>query len=529
MLRVSLYQQSPYEVDPDELRLAPDAFERHLRTALPKMVSPEEFADFYAEDGAGSRCPVQLLGMEMLKYRYDLSDTELVERCRRDLGFRYAIGLRWGEEPPGTATVTRYRAKLRALKGDDFVQRRVLEFAVEQGVLTDTELQAVDSTNTDCRGAVIDTFNLVATGIRQVVRAVAGCLGTNPDDRAQQWGLQRYMARSIKGQVSIDWSDEAARNALVTEEIRDADRLIKQVDELQVTLPSDVEEAVKLLQRVARQDVEELADGTFRIAKGTATGRIISVTDPEARHGRKSSSKVINGFKTHVMGTIESQFVTGIVVTDAGTHDAEPTATLIDQTESNGLKPKEAVGDCAYGTGANLRRTADKGVQMLTKLPTPSHKGAIPKREFDIDLELLQVTCPGGRTTSTLSLVKDPGGSDQRVRRFHFDKTDCQSCELRMQCCKPTATGRARSVTLNTHEHELQQLKEFNNSERAPQILRKRSAIERLLSHLVRIGMRHARFFGMRKVQFQAFMTAAAYNLQRLFTLTAASLRSATT
>jgi hypothetical protein len=469
---------------------------------------------------------LQLLGMELLKFRYGLSDRELVGRGRRDLGFRYAVGLRKGEAPPGTATLTRFRAKLRKLKGDDFVQRRVLKLAVEEGALIDTDLQAVDSTNTDCRGAVNDTFNLVAAGIRQTVRAVAGCIGTEPSKLAVRWGVERYMARSIKGQVSIDWSDEAARNALITEEVRDADRLVARLAELPATLPPDVHEAVELLQQVARQDVEELADGTFRIARGTAPGRIISATDPEARHGRKSSSKVIHGFKTHTIGTIDSQFVTAILMTDAGTHDAEPTAALIEQTERYGLKPREVVGDCAYGTGPNLRRAAAKGVQVLSKLPSPSHKGSISKRKFAVDLEALQVTCPGGETTSTFSRVEDPAGSGQRVPRFRFDKSGCQSCSLRQRCCKATARGGARSLTLSTHEPELQRLKTFNDSERAPQILRRRSAIERLISHLVRMGMRHARFFSLHNVQFQALMTAAAYNLQRLFTLTAAAAPS---
>lgn len=521
MLRTQLYQKSPHEIDPDELRLAPDAFERHLRDALPQLVTLQDFAECYAGEGADSRCPLQLLGMEILKFRYNLSDRELIERCRRDLGFRYAIGLKWGEEPPGTATVTRFRAMLRKLKGDDFVQRRVLDLAVKQGVLTDTELQALDSTNTDCRGAVIDTFNLVAAGIRQVVRALACCLGVNRDELAQSWKLQRYMARSIKGQVRIDWNNEDARNALLTEEIRDADRLIERSRELKIKLPPDVEEAVKLLQSVARQDVEELADGTFRIAKGTTPGRIISATDPEARHGRKSASKVINGFKTHVMGTIDSQFVTGIVITAASTHDAEPTTDLIDQAESNGVKPKSALGDCAYAPGANIRRAAAQDVQILTKVSSPSHKGAIPKSAFDIDPHLLRVTCPGGHTVTTHSMVKDPNGSDERVARFRFDATDCQSCPLRTQCCKVTATGGARVITLSVYEPELQQLKTFNKSDAAPELLRKRSSVERLISHLVRIGMRHARFFGLLKTQFQAYMTAAAYNLQRLFTLTA--------
>lgn len=259
--------------------------------------------------------------------------------------------------------------------------------------------------------------------------------------------------------------------------------------------------------------------------RGTASDRVISVTDPQARHGRKSASKVINGFKTHVMGTIDSQFVTGIVVTDAGTHDARPTGQLIEQAESNRLKPKEAVGDNAYGTGANIRRAAEDGVRILTKMPSPSHKGSFPKRDFDIDLDRMQVTCPAGITTHTFGLVNDPAGSKERVPRFRFDKTNCQSCDLRMECCKATANGGTRALTMNVYEHELQQVKTFNDSERAPQVLRRRSAIERLLSHLVRMGMRHARFFGIHKVQFQAYMTAAAYNLQRLFTLTAASPR----
>ena len=529
MLRVRLYQQSLDEVDPDELSLGADEFERQLRDVLPKLCAPQDFDGFYAEGGAGSRCPFQLLGMEILKYRYDLSDRELVKRCRRDLGFRYAVGLRKGEMPPGTATLTRFRANLREVKGDDFVQRRVLDLAVAGGVVTDTALQAVDSTNTDCRGAIIDTFNLVATGIRQVVRQVARCLGTTPEEQATQWKLERYMARSVKGQVSIDWSDKAARDALITEEIGDADGLVKRLAELKVEFPSDVKEAVELLQRVVRQDVEKMADGTYQIAQGTTSDRVISVTDPEARHGRKSSSKVINGFKTHVMGTLDSQFVTGIVVTDAATHDAEPTAKLIEQGEQNSLKPQQTVGDSAYGTGANVRRAADKGVEMLTKLPSPSHKGSIPKRDFNIDLVTNQVTCPAGVTTRAFSLVKDPAGSTEMVPRFRFDKATCQACDLCKRCCKGTADGGARSLALSSHERELQGLKAFNQTEQAPKILRKRSAIERLISHLVRLGMRHARFFGLQKVQFQAFMTAAAYNLQRLFTLTAPPPRSSPT
>lgn len=524
MLRVSFYQFSFTKVDPDRIGLAPDSFERHLPEFLSQGVSTEELQGLAGStEGAPTRCVLAKLAMVLLRFRYDLSERELVERCRRDLGFRYALGLEDGEDPPSARTYRRFQDDLLKVKGEEYLLALSLRAAVAAGVLDDTALQAVDSTNTDCRGAVIDTFNLVAAAIRQVIRVTARCLGRRPRELARDWKLSRYLARSIKGAADIDWSDERQRNELLTSEIRDADALVAQVRELakRLHLPEEIEETVELLQTVARQDVEQNDDGTFRIARGTASGRIISISDPEARHGRKSASKTINGFKTHVVGTIESQFVTGIAITDAATHDAEPTSTLIRQAEAHGLKPEELVGDSAYGAGANIRQAHEQGVELHTKVPRPSARGAIPKQDFDINVDALAVTCPAGITTDEYTMVgkNDPHGP---VPQFRFAKEDCQACSLRAECCSATANGGARVIRLNPHEAEIQANRAFAQTERGKQVLRSRSSVERLISHLVRMGMRHARFFTMARVQVQAFMVAATYNLQRLFTLSAA-------
>lgn len=523
MLRAALHQQSMLEVKPDEIGLADNAFERHLPRLIPRLVSVEDFKDFYAEGlGGGSRCPLVLVGMLLLQNRYNVSDRELIARCRRDLGWRYALGLGPGEPPPGQATVQRFRAKLRKLKSAGFLHACSLKLAEGDGLVEDVELQAVDSTNTDCRGAVIDTFNLVAAGVRTVINGVARWKGTAANTLAAQWELSRYMTRSIKGAAGIDWSDEKARNALITEEIQDADRVPGLVEGLGPELPAEVSEALELLALVAHQDVEKLDDATYRVARGTAKGRIISITDPEARHGRKSSAKRIQGFKTHVMGTIRSQLVTSVHITNAGTHDALPTLDLIKQAGAHGLKPQEAVADAAYGTGANLRACEAHGVSILTKQGASSHKDSLPKRAFDINLKDMRVTCPAGETTERYTLVKDGAGSGQRVPKFHFDKETCQECALRATCSSQTRKGRNRVLMLSVYEAELQRTKTFNASPRAGEVLRSRSAIERLISHLVRMGMRRARYFGMHMVQFQAHMVAAAYNVQRYITLMAA-------
>jgi len=527
MLQFLFCQLSMLDVDPNLIQLEADSFERQLPELLPRLIPREALKGFYsstATAGAPACCPMQLVAMLLLQFRYDLSERELYVRCLRDLGFRHAIGLEADATPPSARTLRRFRGDLFAAKGDDFLLRLSLRLARDEGLIDDDDLQAIDSTNTDCRGAVVDTYNLVARGIRQVIRSVGQCLETRPDALARRWGMSRYMARSMKGAAEIDWSDEAQRNALLTQEVRDADLVAAKVAELQeqVALPPDVDAAVRLLAVVARQDVEELEDGTFRIAKGTAKGRVISITDPEARHGRKSSSKVINGFKTHAMGTISSQFVTGIAITDASVHDAAPTQDLIKQAERNEVKPREAVADGAYGTGANLRACTELGVALHAKPGRPTSRGAIPKRDFDIDLDEMEVTCPGGQTTRNYTLVKAASGSEERVPTFHFAKADCQQCALKETCCSRTAKGGKRALKLSTHEAELQENRRFCETERGRQVLRDRSSVERLLSHLVRMGMRHARFFTMKKVQLQANMVAAAYNLQRVMTLRAA-------
>ena len=91
MLHYSFYQHSLFEVDPDAIGLEGDAFERHLPWLISRLVSPGDFKGFYIEDqGAGTCCPMMLLAMLLLQFRFDVSDKELVRRCRRDLGWRYA-------------------------------------------------------------------------------------------------------------------------------------------------------------------------------------------------------------------------------------------------------------------------------------------------------------------------------------------------------------------------------------------------------------------------------------------------------
>lgn len=531
MLRSTFSQFSFTAIDPDALGLADDAIERFLHDRVEDLATVEDFAGFYhPSGGAESCCPLVLFVMAVLAYRTGVSEREAVRRTRRDLGWRYAMRLGPSGRTPSRASFQRFLKKMRATLGEDFVHVRALRLATAEGLLDDTELQAADSTNTDCRGAIIDTFNLISRGIGNVLRRVSDWTGEPVADLAQRLCATEYLARSIKGTADVDWTNRQERNALLTRLVRDALRLVAVIDSPEVVElrpPSAVRRAVALLDQVALQDVEQLPDGTYKIRQGTARGRVISITDPEARHGRKSGAKKINGHKTHVLATLESQLVTAILITDAGLHDSVPCAELLLQADHLGLKPSRALGDLAYGTGKNRRTCAELGVEILTKV-AKSSESYIDKSLFDIDLAALKVTCPAGRTTTTYTRVKAEKGSDEKVPRFRFDKPTCLSCPLAQKCCKATREGTgARTVTLNLFEAELQAAREFNQTAEARPLLRKRCTIERVLSHLMRFGLRAARFFGQKATQFQAFMTAAAYNLQRIATLLARRRRKA--
>ena len=58
------------------------------------------------------------------------------------------------------------------------------------------------------------------------------------------------------------------------------------------------------------QDLDpDPGDKGFRIAEGVAENRQISIEDSEMRHGRKSASQLIAGFKVQVVSTLLCGFI----------------------------------------------------------------------------------------------------------------------------------------------------------------------------------------------------------------------------
>jgi len=213
-------------------------------------------------------------------------------------------------------------------------------------------------------------------------------------------------------------------------------------------------QAAELLATVTGQDLEEDADGVFRIARQVAGDRVISTVDPQARHGRKTAARGFDGYKGHIAVDPDSELITATAVTPGNSGDAEAAAGLLadllaagqDSAGPAGEGGAAVYGDAAYGSGELLERVEDAGLRAGIKVqPPPAPKGHFPKDRFGIDLHAGTVTCPAGITMP----IGAPAGRGVGTARFGVA---CRTCPLAAQC---TTSHGGRTITIGPHEIRL--------------------------------------------------------------------------
>ena len=286
---------------------------------------------------------------------------------------------------------------------------RSLEFARQSGYLKGQRLKVIlDTTDILGRGAVKDTYNLLGDGIQQLCRALAQDKEQKLEGWVQEHEFQRYFGSSLKGEAPVDWDDEQSRRNFLQGIVLDAQRLMRLAQELRATLAEDhphreqLAQAGQLLEQLLEQDVE-FPEGQAKLKEGVSRDRVVSVHDPEMRHGRKSSSKRFDGHKAAVAVDAESQLITDVEVLAGNAWDGSDALALTEGSETNtGLPVDETVGDCAYGEGSIRQEFADEQRKLIAKVPNTGRKDQIHKSEFRIDQEALTCTCPAGHTTANL-------------------------------------------------------------------------------------------------------------------------------
>ena len=500
-----------------------DTFYGLLASLRGQLFRDSDFAGFYCADNGRDSVPPSLLATALLLQTHDkVSDAEAKAKADFDIRWKVALGIEIEDRPFAKSTLQVFRAQLILHDKVRAVFESSLRLARESGYLKKRGMRvALDTTNILGRGAVRDTCNLLADGIVKLLRALAAVEQTSVKGWAEARGYGRYLGSSIKGESAIDWSDRKARTALLGEIVADADRLLEVSRQAQVVLPEGSAErqgivaAAELLGQLLLQDVERTCDG-IGLKDGVSKDRMLSVHDPEMRHGHKSSRRRFDGHKAAIVVDTGSQLITAVDVLPGNAPDNLGALELVERSEANtGVPVEESLGDAAYGDGDTRQAFADAGRTLIARVPGRPNKAHFPKEDFLIDLASGTCTCPAGRVTRHLrpsGTRTGPTGRMHRLKEFRFDAAVCGVCPLRSQCVAGSS-GKGRTVQLHPQEALLQQARALQQSEAFAGYRKWRVVVEHRLARLVQLGIRQARYFGRAKARFQLYLAATVANL----------------
>lgn len=499
-----------------------DSFYGFLANHRDQLFHDEDFADLYCLDNGRPGVPPSLLATALLLQTYDgVSDEEAKARADFDLRWKVALGIGLEDRPFAKSTLQLFRAHLVLHDRVRALFQASLAFARQTGYFRGRTMRAVlDTSYILGRGAVTDTYNLLAEGIAKLVRALAAQTGEEPADWAAMQGLARYFGTSLKGEAAIDWDDPTARQTLLGSIVADADWLLALARAALTDQSAEdreqgrLREAAALLTQLLLQDIDRPANGPT-LKQGVSPDRVIAVHDPEMRHGRKSAAKRFDGHKAAIAVDPESQLITAALVLPGNAQDHERALELVEQAEANAAAVTETIGDCAYGDSGTRLTFAGAGRPLVAKVPMHRSQRQLPKEDFRIDLETMTCVCPAGQHTRTIVSISSGtryGAPGTPLRAFRFDATACDACPLRPACLR-ARRGRGRLVMLHPQEAALQAARAFQQSDAFAPYRKLRQVAEHRLARLMQLGVRQARYVGRVKTHGQLLVAATVANL----------------
>lgn len=474
-----------------------------------ELISDEDFAHLYSREKGRPSIPPSVMVKALLCATHDKlsSDRETSRRTRVDSDWKAAMGVDDLFEGIGATTFSLMRARMVLHDADAKLFERTIEKAVAAGVFKGKVTAIIDSSPVHGAGAVADTYELV----RKVAGRLARALGGHLDSALAAAALA---AAAVK--PDIDWQDPVARRAHLEKMVVLALQMLDAADADEVKDLPAVVEAADLLAQVIDQDVEVDGDH-LAIRDAVARDRVISHSDPEMRHGRKSASRRFDGFKMDLITDEDSELVLGVDVRAANAGDGDGARPLLDQVQAlGGVEVETLLGDMAYSDGDVREAVEETGVDLVAKVPPVTNSGRFPKTDFKIDNENKQVTCPAGNTTTASRQVKDHKG--RRATAYTFDPAICAACPLRDQC---TTSTKGRQIIVGRHHDRIEAARAAQAEPDTKALLRKRPKVERKIDHLQDLGMGKARYRGRRKTRLQALLAATVANFKRLVVIDA--------
>lgn len=481
-------------------------FLRLHRHTLFDATFQEELATLYAERPKGQPpVPPALLALVTILQAYTgVGDAEAVEAAVMDRRWQLVLDcLDCTDAPFSQGTLVAFRERLIVAEMDRRLIARTVEIAAQTKGFGHTALRAaLDSSPLWGAGRVEDTYNLLGHALRKAIGVLARQQGRELAAEATRAGAPLLAGASLKAALDCDWDDPAARMGALGQVLT---ALAAVEAHVAAQPPSSAQalaqRSMAVAQQVVRQDVEARPDGTMALRQGVAPERRISVEDPDMRHGRKSRTQRVDGYKRHVLRDLDSTLIRAAGVTRANAPEATVTDDLVADLAPQQVTLTELHIDRAY-LSSTLVQERPAGVTIFCKAWPVRQGPRFAKTAFHLDWARGVIRCPGQVQVSFV-----PGGV------VRFPAQACAACPLRPQC---TSSAHGRSVSIHSDEHLLAELRARQQTSAGRAALRERVQVEHDLAHVGAWQGDRARYRGQRKNLFDLRRTCVVNNLHVL-------------
>lgn len=480
-------------------------FLRYHRHELFDDAFQEELVTLYAPSLRGHPPipPAQLALATIVQAYTGVSDDEVIEATLMDRRWQLVLDcLDTGQAPFSKGTLVAFRKLLIEAQMDRRLIERTIELASQNQEFGSRALRAaLDSSPLWGAGRVEDTYNLVGHALKKVICVVADQQERELVEVARDAGAELVCGSSLKAELDRDWDQQIEKDEALTLVLN----VLQAVETWVQTLPQEdallAQPSLAIAQQVKAQDVQVDEKGKESLIKGVAKDRRVSVEDSEMRHGRKSRSVLVDGYKRHVLHDLDTNLIRAVGITPANVPEASVTEAISGDLERQEVCLKELHIDRAY-LSSHLVRERHDDLEMYCKAWPVRESNYFSKQAFVLDWEQQIIRCPAGQAMSF-----EPGG----IVRFPADT--CAQCPLKAQCT-PSANG--RSVSIHPDEALLIELRTLQQTSRGRAQLRERVAVEHTLAHVGRWQGRRARYRGVRKNLFDLRRCAVVHNLHVL-------------
>jgi len=498
-------------------KIPENSYWHKIRKWAIENLNDEMFQPLFSYYGRASVSPVYTFTAMLIQLEKGYSDTEIEEETRFDDRVKYGITAPRDFDGIDAVTLCDHRKRFFMNETGRKILIQTINQAKEAGMFEEENLHVIDSFMVWGASAKQDTYTMLYQGIKMVLNV----MGFYEMDEEGRKVLKRTDYNEKGKKPKINWEDSKEKAELLEGLVKDALMLVSYVRG-QNEIKDDLKESVDLLEKIALQDVDIDKDGHVTMKQGTAKDRIISVNDPEMKHGHKTSSKLSDGYKAEIItGGEKASIVIGIEVDGANVADGEHMSDLIDKCKADGNEIDKLYGDTAYCDWGEIEKREEEGMEFCVKVSHASNAaGGYTKEDFRIDIDNGEVTCPGGYT-------EEFDAEKIKVREgmtVTFDADTCNQCPYKEQCTK---SRNGRSIGINPYEDRIQQQREYQKTEVFKKDYSKRPNGERTISQLTRHGGRKSRYVGKSKTKWQLIMTAINNNVKAVMGFIAIKLQDA--